>query len=279
MKLKYFGTAAAEGMPALFCYCDHCERAIKAGGKNIRTRSQALINDDLLIDLPPDTYMHILSYGLDLRSIEHILITHSHEDHLYPLELGNIRLPYAHRLPDSGPVNVYVSPCSSAAVINGAVECRILDEEHLKVNTVKPFEPFKVKDYTVTALAANHDDRLEPVIYAISDGEKTMLYGNDTGWFPEATWEYLKNSGMRFDYVSLDCTCTQDACERPNGHMNLAACRCTKEELLKIGCADEKTVFCLHHFSHNGGYTYDELVPVAAEMGFLVSYDTMEVEI
>ncbi|MGN0443132.1 MAG: hypothetical protein ACI4F5_00775 [Acutalibacteraceae bacterium] len=42
--------------------------------------------------------------------------------------------------------------------------------------------------------------------------------------------------------------------------------------------ADENTVFGLNHFSHNGGYTYDELFPIAQEKGFLVSYDSMEVE-
>lgn len=278
MKLTYYGTAAAEAMPALFCYCEHCERARKAGGKNIRTRSQALINDDLLIDLPADTYMHIINYGLDLRSIEHILITHSHEDHLYPLELGNIRPPFAHRKPGAGPVNVYASQASSAAVLDGAVASRVLEDEYLRVHTLKAFEPVKIKSYTVTPLKANHDSRIDPLIYIISDGEKTMLYGNDTGWFLLETWDYLKNSGVKFDYVSLDCTCTADKEPEPNGHMNLVACAHTKEEMIKVGCADENTLFCVHHFSHNGGYTYDELVPVAKELGFMTSYDSMEVE-
>lgn len=39
MKLQYLGTAAAEGFPGMFCNCTACERARKAGGKNIRTRS------------------------------------------------------------------------------------------------------------------------------------------------------------------------------------------------------------------------------------------------
>ena len=50
MKLTYHGTAAAEAFPGMFCTCDTCERARKAGGRNIRGRSQALVNDDLLID-------------------------------------------------------------------------------------------------------------------------------------------------------------------------------------------------------------------------------------
>jgi len=40
MKFQYLGTAAAEGWPALFCNCDNCEKARKAGGKNIRIRTQ-----------------------------------------------------------------------------------------------------------------------------------------------------------------------------------------------------------------------------------------------
>ena len=49
MKIKYLGTAAAEAFPAIFCNCKYCEEARELGGKNIRTRSQSLVNDDLLI--------------------------------------------------------------------------------------------------------------------------------------------------------------------------------------------------------------------------------------
>lgn len=43
MKITYLGTAAAEGFPAMFCNCEYCREAKKLGGKNIRTRSQAII--------------------------------------------------------------------------------------------------------------------------------------------------------------------------------------------------------------------------------------------
>lgn len=278
MKITYYGTAAAEAMPAFFCYCDHCERARKAGGKNIRTRSQALINDDLLIDFPADTYMHIVDYGLDLRSIENILITHSHMDHLCPADLQNVRAPYAHRKPGAGPVNVYSSHASSAAMLPDLVKSGTLGGDYIQPHTLTAFESVKIGRYTVTPLKANHDSKIEPLIFVISDGEKTMLYGNDTGWFLPETWEYLEKSGIRFDFVSLDCTCTCDDEPYPNGHMNIVADTKVKEKMLEIGCADENTVFCMHHFSHNGGYTYDELVPVAEKLGFIVSYDSMEVE-
>ena len=45
MEFTYLGTAAAEGWPAVFCRCKYCLEAQRLGGKNIRTRSQAIINE------------------------------------------------------------------------------------------------------------------------------------------------------------------------------------------------------------------------------------------
>mgnify|MGYP003538011910 CR=1 FL=1 len=73
MKLQYLGTAAAEGIPAIFCDCENCRKSREAGGKNIRTRSQALIDDELLIDFPADTYMHFLNFEMPLTKIKNCL--------------------------------------------------------------------------------------------------------------------------------------------------------------------------------------------------------------
>ena len=51
------------------------------------------------------------------------------------------------------------------------------------------------------------------------------------------------------------------------------------DELKEIGVLNDKTTVVLHHFSHNGGATYDELVPIAAEQGFLVAFDGMIMEV
>ena len=83
MYIKYLGTAAAEGFPALFCNCEYCNEARRLGGKNIRTRSQTLINDNLLLDFPADTYSHFLQNGVKGDKIEYLLITHAHSDHFY----------------------------------------------------------------------------------------------------------------------------------------------------------------------------------------------------
>ena len=57
MKLKYLGTAAAEGIPALFCRCEMCAYARKAGGKEIRRRAGALLDGTLKLDFGPDSLL------------------------------------------------------------------------------------------------------------------------------------------------------------------------------------------------------------------------------
>ena len=55
MEFTYLGTAAAEGWPAVFCRCKYCLEAQRLGGKNIRTRSQAIITGDLMVGLASGT--------------------------------------------------------------------------------------------------------------------------------------------------------------------------------------------------------------------------------
>lgn len=95
MKLTYYGTAASEGWPGVFCECEACRKARESGGKNIRTRSQALIDEELLLDFPADTYMHSCVGGLNLNKVKYLFVTHSHSDHFYPAELESLREPFS----------------------------------------------------------------------------------------------------------------------------------------------------------------------------------------
>ena len=84
MKIKILGSGGGEGFPAAFCSCEHCETARKKGNKSLRTLSQTIINDDLLIDFPADTAAHCLYHGVNLGQLQNVLITHSHIDHFEP---------------------------------------------------------------------------------------------------------------------------------------------------------------------------------------------------
>src|SRR2546427_13271835 len=87
MRIQLLGTGAAEGWPGLFCRCRACHEARRLGGKNVRSRSSALIDDILKIDFPPDTLYHVFQHGIDLQKVEHLLFTHGHDDHFAMMEL------------------------------------------------------------------------------------------------------------------------------------------------------------------------------------------------
>ncbi|MBQ4141380.1 MAG: MBL fold metallo-hydrolase [Clostridia bacterium] len=268
MKLKYLGTAAAEGFPALFCNCKYCEEARKLGGKNIRTRSQSLVNDDLLIDFPADTYHHFLTHGIEGDRIKYLLITHAHSDHLYPTDLYNRHGCYAHnmRAPE---LEVFCSGYSAS---------RIGEPKNVRVNVIKPFEAFEFGTYRVTALPARHMPGGEPLFYVIENSGKTLLYAHDTGCFFDEVFDFIEKNHFRFDMLSLDCTNVDIAIPDTGSHMGFSNINRVVEKLSSISAIDNNTVICINHFSHNGNPLHDHLLGRASEYGYLVSYDGFEVE-
>ncbi len=289
MRIKYLGTAAAEGLPALFCNCPLCKRARLLGGKDIRSRAQTLINDDLLIDLGPDTYWHEMRFGIDLSAVKTLLITHGHEDHYMPSELDYRRHGFAYlngdpQGDDAGipKLEVYISKGSYDYECVKSFEERFLMAEKTPVEFrfVKAFEPFTTGGYTVTPLTANHAPGFEALIYLISDGTSTLLYAHDTGILPDESFEYLAEARPHIDFASLDCTGMASGHNTGGGrHMNLERNKVVRQRLIELGCADERTRWCCNHFSHNGKSTHAELLELLGSEGFIVAYDGMDIEI
>lgn len=272
MKLKYLGTAAAEGYPAMFCDCDNCKKALKDKGKNIRSRSQAIIDDALLIDFPCDTYYHCLLNDINLHDIHHCLITHIHKDHLYPVDFLYFKNGFSHPGPDYK-LNLY----GSTDVEKILEELPSAINQYLNFVKINPFEPFQVEKYTVTAMKAYHGTE-HPYIYSVSSGGKTILYAHDTDIFPEETWDYITSKKMHFDLISMDCT--EGAYEELgyHGHMCLGRNIACRKRLLEGKNIDQKTKTVLNHFSHNGILSnYTDFAPIAADNGFVTSFDGMEI--
>lgn len=278
MIIKYLGTAAAEGIPAVFCDCETCTKAWELGGKNIRTRSQALIDGKLLIDFPADTYIHSLTYGIKLGDIKHCLITHSHSDHLYPNEIYMRQTGvYAH-LKEETPITFY-SDQRGYELIENVINIDKIPEKDVIVKKVELYKPFMVDEYEVTALRATHSVTSSPVVYLIKNGDKSIFYCHDTSELNDEAMEYLTKLDLTVDLLSLDCT--EGARNTTyNGHLNIFRCAEFVEKLKEIGIVDDNTRIVLNHFSHNGGSVlYDDFVKIADEYGFCVSYDGMEIEI
>ncbi|KIR02370.1 Metal-dependent hydrolases of the beta-lactamase superfamily I [Lachnospiraceae bacterium TWA4] len=277
MKLKYLGTAAAEGWPALFCNCEVCTNARKVGGKELRTRTQTLINDDLLMDFPPDTYMHAVRSGLNFSKVKSVVVTHSHMDHWFPVDMIHRHEHFAHNTP--GMLQVY----GNEAVEKSYYEAISIDrfkvhplDEAVKFNLLKPFDKFETNGYTITAIPADHDKRENCLVYLVEKDGKTIFYGHDTGIkMSEEAWAAI--SAKHLDLITLDCTM---GLKRIDGyHMGLADIEEVVERLTKAGAIDDSTVKVINHFSHNGGLNHEQLDAWAKERGMLCAYDEMEVEI
>ena len=270
MKIKYLGTAAAEGFPAVFCNCEFCVEARRLGGKNIRTRSQALINDDLLIDFPADTYSHFLNNGIEGDKIKNLLITHSHEDHFYPNDLQNRGGAYAHNMRAE---KLGVFGCED---VYKRLEGFLVDYTQVFAQQLKPFEEVNIGDYKVTPLPARHHFKKGAFIYIIK-GDKTILYAHDTGYFYDEVFEYIEKNKITFDFVTMDCTNVNIPISDVDGHMGIPNNLRLVEKLSAIGAITDSTVKVINHFSHNGEPIQHKLEEQVGKYGILVAYDGFEV--
>ena len=277
MKLQYLGTAAAEGIPAIFCQCEICKKARGLGGKEIRTRSQALLDDRILIDFPADTYWHELAQNLGFAPIKHLLVTHTHSDHFYPKDLAMRKKGFSYR-EDMGPITVYGSREVGQEMAHLLEEEKHKEQPELLFQEVQSLCPFAIEDYTILPFRSCHDPAAGPLCYIISHAGKTMLYGHDSGYYFDEVWKYMKEHAIHLDFASLDCTAACSFIDY-DAHGNLERDAAIRDRLIQEGIADLKTVFCLNHFSHNGKKVlYQDFLPIARQAGFMVSYDGMTVE-
>lgn len=275
MELQYLGTAAAEGWPALFCSCEICRKARQTKGKDLRTRTQAMVDGKLLIDFPPDTYTHALQYDLKLGDVQNLLITHSHMDHFFPVELIHRHEHFGHNA--KGKLHVF----GNAAVEKAFYDAVLIDrfkvhplDDAVEFICLKPFDAFDADGYHITAVPADHDLRETCLIYIIEKDGKTLLYGHDTGLqLSREAWDCIFSH--RYDLVSMDATMGKKHSEKY--HMGLPDDLEFIRILTEHGCVDDNTVKVINHFSHNGEMTHSQLEEFAGQHGMIAAYDGMKV--
>ena len=281
MKIKILGSGGGERFPATFCGCDHCVEARRAGGKSIRSLSQTLINDDLLVDLPSDTDAHASRFGLNFGDVANILITHTHSDHFVPSVLFTRGSVYAHKLKYTE-IGLYGS-CDVNRVletVDSAYGCNAGIKDSLHVNRILAYETKKVGDYEVTALPAKHAlGKLVALNYIIKQGDKTLIYFHDTGYPNADVLDFIREKGFRADCVMLDATMGTADTHDTSGHMCFAQNKRLVQQLKEIGIAGESTVFVANHITHNNAETHDKIEQIFEGTGIIVSYDGLEIEI
>lgn len=278
MRLMFLGTAAAEGVPAVFCNCPTCLRAKARGGKDVRTRSQILIDDDTLFDFPMDTYLHMLKYKLDLSAVKRVLITHSHMDHCYPQEFCMRGGPFAK---DMTTERVEVLGNRTVCDIfknDTAREIRPVVEQGINVTALRPFDDIQSGDMRIVALPASHTKNEECLVYYIERKGVGVLLLNDTGVLDISVYKRLAQMGANVKVAALDCT--YGAIRHGAGrHMGLYDIVDQTAVMRDAGLIKPDTRIIATHLSHNSDLDHDGISALAAEHGITVAYDGFATEI
>jgi phosphoribosyl 1,2-cyclic phosphate phosphodiesterase len=282
MNITFLGTAAATSYPLAFCSCLNCAKAREFGGKSLRKRSSIIINDDLLIDLGPDSVAASMAYNKTLTNIKYHLQTHPHSDHFDASHLTT-------RIPDylsqnAHPLTICASNntlkkmsemIKSEGYIDNLFDSDNQDKLQISLQPINPFESLVLGKYHITALPANHDAKVEPLIYSISQNQKTLLYATDTDSISEPVWAAFHRHQMHFDIVILDHTYGLNT--DSGGHLNAnrfmdTINRLRSENLLNI----HSRIFATH-ISHEGNPVHEEMVKFADTHGYEVAHDGLVV--
>ncbi|GGH73547.1 phosphoribosyl 1,2-cyclic phosphate phosphodiesterase [Pullulanibacillus pueri] len=271
MKVHFLGTAAAEGVPNPFCHCEVCEKTRHLGGRNIRSRTSVLIDETLKVDYPPDSFYHALRDRIDLSKVEDLLITHTHCDHYNPADLEMRIEGFAHGI--DKPLHIY----GNDLAIQG---CRLAlptlqEGKRFAYHRVLPFKEVQTQTAKITPLLADHDPMETCLLYYIEKDGKTILYGNDTGWFPDETWEWLKTKPL--DLAILDCTGGYNSNKRSRNHMCIETVLEVQSAFERTGILKARGQIIATHFTHNAELVHDDFVEAFKPYDIQVAYDGMTV--
>lgn len=251
MLIRFIGTGAAD-------WGEKFEQ-----DEEYRRFSSMLINGEVLIDVGP--LIFTTEDGAELFAhVEHVLQTHSHEDHL---AVRNLQ-----RLCNLRGRNLW---CDEN-IIKMAYNVRNLEKHSLSL-----FIPTAIGEYTVTALPANHGTYLEkeqPRHYLIEKAGKTVFYGCDGAWFLRETWYALRKK--KIDLFVLDGTLGDlEGDARIFEHNNLRMVEMMAESIRKQGILTPGGKIIISHISRRAQEKHELLVKRMEKADILVAYDGLCMEI
>ena len=292
-RLLVLGSAAAEGIPALFCDCRICRAAAEHGGPDVRARTSYNFGGTIQIDFGPDILQAWQTYREALSRMRHILVTHAHEDHLHPEDLLYRGPGFASVPIPEGIVTIHGTGKTYEKIRDGfwlrpeETFDGKLARSRLAFHEFKQFDAFALPDVGafVRTFKADHDIRLDPCILTVTMGGRTVLIGHDTGLFPNETWKALEalRGELSIDIAVLDDTgMLKGVPGAPEGdawvsnHMSAPSILETLDKLDALGLLAPDCIRAVNHFSHNGGSTHDEMRAFYEPRGIVVCHDGME---
>ncbi len=281
MKISVLGTSAATSMPLPFCNCNVCRQSRCLGGRNIRKRSSIVINDELMIDLGPDSINACNMYGIDTGKIRYLLQTHSHSDHF---DAGHFVTRWsAYAVKELSHLDIVCSQGTAVDMNHWINENESIDlfdktwqtDLNYSLHTVKHGDHVHLGNYDIIAIDSGHDPRIEALVYIISENEKTVFYGTDMLDISETAFELIGK--YRFDVMFLDQTYGKGC--NAGGHMDAGMISDHIKAMRKKNIIDDNSLVYATHISHEGNDIHEEMEKEAGADGYHIAYDGMVLSI
>lgn len=245
----FMGTGAGCGVPAFFCDCPACNEArrdprARRGDCGVMVRGRES-GATVLIDTPPDLRHQLIRE--DVRTVDELLYTHAHFDHLGGLG----ELEYLVQLVKKEPLRTY----GSAEALAGVAQEFHYMTYCLDRRELAPFDELELDGVRYTALPVTHAPGTFG--YLIETPKTRLFYASDTGALPAETAERVHD----VDIMAMDATFWKRNWS-PDAHHSVQECI---EEGLALGA---KTLFLTHLAMH-----YDEPITLAQLEEYLQQYD------
>ena len=282
---QFWGTSAAEGCPAPFCRCDTCNYARIHGGKNIRLRSCFRLSDEIMLDLGADAVVQSMRFG-ELSQVNHVLFSHTHDDHLNPHMLMEAMWSKQYR----ETLHCYFTDQAYEIVEHWRQSPWILKgmvpewekQGYVAFHRLLFGQRARIADIEVIPFRGNHPGNVgeQAALYLIflPDG-RTLFYGLDSGEYLPETIDALKAYHIDF-FISEATGGTQDKIIH-KVHQSIRQVRDLTEILFKQGTLDPNSRLYLTHISHNYFSTYSNLLAKVEELAFpipaTVAYDGLKI--
>ena len=268
MNVRILGTGGADGIPSFFGETELSEYARANGGKDVRTRTGAVVDKVLKVDLGPDTYAQCAAQGIRARDWRSIFVTHSHFDHFDPGMLQYCLPPFV-------PVEARVPEVFGNKQVLEELARSFSSADMIPTALIRSFETVEVDGYRITPVAAYHKLDEDSVNLVIERDGSTLLYATDTGVYQQPTWDFL--AGRRFNAVVIECT---DGFNPSDywGHLSCEEVLATVRQLREIGCLDASSKIITTHHADSGMATHAQLEDFFAPHGITVGYDGLEFE-
>ncbi len=281
---QFLGTSAGEGIPAPYCRCEVCNEARKMGIPYARMRSSFRLSDKIMLDMGADAPTQARMLG-DFADIEHVIITHTHDDHLNAHMLMEAFWSRESR----GTTHYWLTDKAydivdrwrdNSWILKGMVR----EYEEKKIVAFHRLEygvPVAIDDVTVTPFKGNHCGNVgeNSALYLIvlPDG-RTLFYGLDSGPYLPETLKALKEYHIDI-FISEATGGTRVLDDMGRQHMCLADVLKLSRTLFEQGTLSNTSTVYLSHINH--ATSHSQMEKAVEVMGFpastIVAYDGLKI--